>query len=146
SVASLTRTDPDSARQVIVKLSNILRMLLRKNETFSTLREELAFIDDYLSIEVIRFGREKLSIVKDIDEETLSLMVPSMLLQPIIETSIRHGLSPKVEGGVIVLRSARQDGRLLLEVEDNGVGMPTEAQRAAAAANGGVRQGTGQGI
>ena len=146
SVASLTRTDPDSARQVIVRLSNILRQLLRKNETFSTLREELAFIDDYLSIEVIRFGREKLSIVKDIDEETLSLMVPSMLLQPIIENSIRHGLSPKVEGGVIVLRSARKDGRLLLEVEDNGVGMPTEAQRAAAAANGGVRQGTGQGI
>jgi two-component system, LytTR family, sensor kinase len=124
SIVSLVRTDPDTARMVIVKLSNILRQLLRKNETFSPLRDELAFVDDYLSIEVIRFGREKLKIVKEIEEETLPLMVPSMLLQPIIENAIRHGLSPQMEGGVIRIRSGRQNGRLLLEVRDNGVGIP----------------------
>jgi len=124
SIVSLVRSDPDTARMVIVKLSNILRMLLRKNETFSPLREELAFIDDYLSIEVVRFGSEKLKIVKEIEDDTLPVMVPSMLLQPIIENAIRHGLSPQIGGGVIHIRSGRQNGRLLLEVRDNGVGIP----------------------
>jgi two-component system LytT family sensor kinase len=54
-------------------------------------------------------------------------MVPSMLLQPIIENAIRHGLSPRLEGGIILIRSFRQDGRLLLEVRDNGVGIPSAA-------------------
>jgi two-component system LytT family sensor kinase len=124
SIASLVRTDPETARQVIFKLSSILRQLLRKHESFSTLRDEMTLIDDYLSIEVIRFGQDKLRIVKEIDEQTLPLMVPSMLLQPIIENAIRHGLSPRLEGGVILIRSQRQDGRLLLEVRDNGVGIP----------------------
>ena len=124
SITSLVRSDPEMARQVIFRLSSILRRLLKKHENFSTLQEEMSFIDDYLSIEVVRFGAEKLRIVKEIDEETLLLLVPSMLLQPIVENSIRHGLSPRLEGGVIHIRSSRQDGRLLLEVRDNGVGFP----------------------
>ena len=83
TVSSLIRFDPDMARGVVLKLSNILRRLLRKHETFVPLREELAFIDDYLDIEVIRFGRDKLQIFKEIDEETLEEFIPSMLLQPI---------------------------------------------------------------
>lgn len=123
SIASLVRTDPETARQVIFRLSNILRRLLQKHENFTPLSDELAFIDDYLAIEVIRFGEDKLKIVKEIEEQTLSLMVPSMLLQPIVENAIRHGLAPRVEGGVISLRSSRENGRLLLEVRDNGVGI-----------------------
>jgi two-component system LytT family sensor kinase len=84
----------------------------------------MTFIDDYLSIEVIRFGRDKLKIIKEIEEPTLPMMVPSMLLQPIIENAIRHGLGPRLEGGMIRISSHQQDGRLLLEVRDNGVGMP----------------------
>ena len=110
---------------MIFRLSNILRRLLKKQENFTKLSDELAFINDYLEIEVIRFGEDKLKIVKEIEEQTLPLLVPSMLLQPIIENAIRHGLSPKVEGGVIRIRSRRENGRLLLEVRDNGVGMPT---------------------
>ncbi len=83
TVSSLIRFDPDMARGVVLKLSNILRRLLRKHETFVPLREEIEFIDDYLDIEVIRFGRDKLQIFKEIDEETLEVFVPSMLLQPI---------------------------------------------------------------
>jgi len=127
SIASLVRTDPETARQVIFRLSNILRQLLKKHENFATLRDEMTFIDDYLSIEVIRFGQDKLQIIKEIDEQTLPLMVPSMLLQPIIENAIRHGLSPRLEGGIILIRSFRQDGRLLLEVRDNGVGIAASA-------------------
>jgi len=123
SIASLVRTDPETARQVIFRLSSILRRLLQKHENFTPLRDELAFIDDYLAIEVIRFGEDKLRIVKEIEEQTLPLLVPSMLLQPLIENAIRHGLGPRVEGGVIALRSSRENGRLLLEVRDNGVGI-----------------------
>ena len=123
SIASLVRTDPETARQVIFRLSNILRRLLKKHENFTPLSDELAFIDDYLAIEVIRFGEDKLQIVKEIEEQTLSLMVPSMLLQPLVENAIRHGLGPRVQGGVICLRSSRDNGRLLLEVRDNGVGI-----------------------
>jgi two-component system LytT family sensor kinase len=123
SVSSLVRVDPDMAREVIVKLANILRSLLRKHDAFCELREEVAFIDDYLDIEVIRFGPEKLRVRKQLDPETLDWIVPSMLLQPLVENCIKHGLAPKIDGGSITLRSRMMDGKLLLEVQDDGVGM-----------------------
>jgi two-component system LytT family sensor kinase len=123
SVSSLIRTDPDQARVMVLKLSNILRRLLRKHDNFSALREEIGFIDDYLAIEVVRFG-DKLRFEKDVAADTLDMLVPSMLLQPLIENCVKHGLSSKVEGGLIRLRSRRADSRLLIWVEDDGVGIP----------------------
>ena len=123
AVSSLIRFDPDTARGVVLKLSNILRRLLRKQENFVPLREELEFVDDYLDIEVARFGRDKLQIFKQIDEHSLEAFVPSMLLQPIVENSIKHGLSPRLEGGVIHIRTARLNGRVVIEVRDNGIGI-----------------------
>jgi len=123
SVSSLIRTDPDQARVMVLKLSNILRRLLRKHDNFSVLREEIGFIDDYLAIEVVRFG-DKLRFEKDVAADTLDMLVPSMLLQPLIENCVKHGLSSKVEGGLIRLRSRRADSRLLIWVEDDGVGIP----------------------
>jgi two-component system LytT family sensor kinase len=136
TVSSLIRFDPDMARGVVLKLSNILRRLLRKHETFVPLREELAFIDDYLDIEVIRFGRDKLQIFKEIDEDSLETFVPSMLLQPMVENSIKHGLAPRLEGGQIHLRARNFDGRLLIEIEDNGMGISPE--RLAEVYGGGI--------
>jgi two-component system LytT family sensor kinase len=86
----------------------------------------LSFIDDYLDIEVARFGEDNLDIVKEIGEDTLETFIPSMLLQPIVENSLKHGLAPKVEGGRIFLRTANRDGRLHIEIEDNGVGISEE--------------------
>ena len=126
TVSSLIRFDPDAARGVVLKLSNILRRLLRKHETFVPLREELQFIDDYLDIEVARFGRDNLEIIKNVDEEALEAFVPSMLLQPIVENCLKHGLAPKIDGGKIQLRTTNQDGRLHIEIEDNGVGISEE--------------------
>jgi two-component system LytT family sensor kinase len=123
SVTSLIRQDPDQARQVIYKLSNILRRLLRQQENLTALREELSFIDDYLAIEIVRFG-EKLRVVKDIDPLTLDMLVPSMLLQPIVENSIRHGLASKIDGGTVRLRSRIIAGKFQILVEDDGVGIP----------------------
>jgi two-component system, LytTR family, sensor kinase len=126
TVSALIRFDPDNARGVVLKLSNIMRRLLRKHETFVPLREELQFIDDYLDIEVARFGKDNLEIVKEIDDEALEAFVPSMLLQPIVENCLKHGLAPKIEGGKIQLRTAHAEGRLRIEIEDNGVGISEE--------------------
>lgn len=123
SISSLIRTDPETARSVIYRLSNILRRLLRKTDNLSPLREELQFIDDYMGIELVRFG-DKLRFVKEIDAATLDRLVPSMVLQPLVENSIKHGLSSKVEGGMIRVRSRLEGGRLHLLVEDDGVGIP----------------------
>ncbi|HLZ43170.1 MAG TPA: histidine kinase [Candidatus Sulfotelmatobacter sp.] len=123
SISSLVRFDPDTARDVIFKLATILRRLLNTSEAFAPLREEFEFIDNYLDIEVVRFGRDKLHVVKELDPASLDVVVPSMLLQPLVENSIKHGLSPKVEGGSIFLRSRVANSRLVIEVEDDGVGM-----------------------
>ncbi|PYX69374.1 MAG: sensor histidine kinase [Acidobacteria bacterium] len=123
SISSLVRFDPDTAREMIFKLATILRRLLSSGEAFAPLREEFEFIDNYLDIEVVRFGTEKLHVVKELDPASLDVVVPSMLLQPLIENSIKHGLAPKIEGGSIFLRSRVVNSRLIIEVEDDGVGM-----------------------
>ncbi len=90
------------------------------------LQEELDFIDDYLDIEVARFGRDSLQILKQIDENTLDAFVPSMLLQPIVENALKHGLAAKIGAGELTIRTETQDGRLVIAIEDNGVGIPKE--------------------
>ena len=123
SIASLIRSNPAKARAMVLKLSHILRKLLQGHENFIPLREEVEFIDNYLDIEVSRFGRDKLQVEKDIDDQTLPCMIPSMILQPIIENSIRHGISPKIEGGRIRICSALRKQRLCIQVSDNGLGI-----------------------
>jgi two-component system LytT family sensor kinase len=122
SVSTLIRIDPARARNMIYRLSSILRRLLRKTESLSPLRDEVSFIDDYLGIEMVRFG-EKLRFEKHIDENTLDRLVPSMILQPIIENSIKHGFANKVEGGTVTLRAWLEGSRLHLSIEDDGVGI-----------------------
>ncbi len=144
SITSLVRVKPELAREMIVKLANILRILLKDREAFVPFSEELAFTDDYLDIEVVRFG-EKLRVVKEIARETLDIVVPSMLLQPLIENSIKHGLEPRIGGGTVTLRSRLQGGQLVLEVEDDGVGMAPERE-ARSPLSGLIRPGTGIGM
>ena len=122
SVSTLIRIDPDLARSMIYRLSNILRRLLRKTENFAPLREEISFIDDYLEIEMVRFG-DKLRFEKQIEAGTLHCMVPTMILQPIIENSIRHGLASKVDGGEISLHTWMNGSSLMISIEDDGVGI-----------------------
>jgi two-component system, LytTR family, sensor kinase len=125
SISSLIRTEPDTARMLITKLSGLLRRLMRSTDHFVTLREELSSIDEYLDIEVVRFGPQ-LRVVKQIAPETLDVIVPSMLLQPLVENSIKHGLSRKVGGGRITIRTALRNTRTLIEVDDDGLGMSEE--------------------
>jgi two-component system LytT family sensor kinase len=121
SIASLVRFRPDLAREMIV---------LKDHGTYVPLREELRFTDDYLDIEVVRFGAEKLRVVKELDERTLDVLVPSILLQPLIENSIKHGLEPRIQGGTITIRSRIAGASIVVEVEDDGVGMMHKAPSA----------------
>jgi two-component system LytT family sensor kinase len=123
SIASLVRMKPELAREMTVKLANILRALLKDHDTYVPLSEELDFTDDYLDIEVVRFGAEKLRVEKEIDPRTLDVLVPSILLQPLIENSIKHGLEPRIGGGTVTLRSRMAGDRVIIEVADDGVGM-----------------------
>ena len=122
SILSLIRSQPETARVLIVKLSGLLRRLISSQEHFVTLREELDAIDEYLDIEKMRFGT-KLSIEKQIDARSLDVVVPSMLLQPIVENSIKHGIEPKLGPGLIVIKSVMDKGHAIIDVIDNGVGV-----------------------
>ena len=125
SISSLIRSQPETARVLIVKLSGLLRRLLRSQEHFVSLREELEAVDEYLDIERVRFG-PSLSVDKEIDEASLGVIVPSMILQPLVENSIKHGLSRKVGEGRITIRAVLRAGHAIIEVMDNGVGMTSE--------------------
>ena len=136
SIASLVRVKPELAREMIVKLGNILRALLKDHDSSVPLRDELKFTDDYLDIEVVRFGANKLRVEKEIDPQTLGVLVPCILLQPLIENSIKHGLEPRLKGGTVTLRSWLVGDRVHIEVADDGVGMgnrPASALRRGGA-------------
>jgi two-component system LytT family sensor kinase len=125
SISSLIRTEPDTARMLITKLSGLLRRLMRSTDHFVTLREELESIDEYLAIEVVRFGPQ-LKVVKKIGPDTLNVIVPSMLLQPLVENSIKHGLERKIGEGRITISTVLRDRHMLIEVHDDGLGMTEE--------------------
>ena len=130
SIASLVRSKPELAREMTVKLANILRALLKDHDTYVPLSDELRFTDDYLDIEVVRFGADKLRVEKDIDPRTLNVLVPSILLQPLIENSIKHGLEPRIHGGTVTLRSRLEGNRVSIEVADDGVGIAARPDSA----------------
>jgi two-component system LytT family sensor kinase len=138
SIASLVRMKPELAREMIVKLANILRALLKEHDSYVPLSEELKFTDDYLDIEVVRFGADKLRVEKEIDPRTLAVLVPSILLQPLIENSIKHGLEPRINGGTVTLRSRLEGDRVRIEVADDGVGMGNQPASALRRSGGGI--------
>jgi two-component system, LytTR family, sensor kinase len=138
SIASLVRVQPELARQMTVKLANILRALLKDHDSYVPLSHELSFTDDYLDIEVVRFGADKLRVEKEIDPRTLDVLVPSILLQPLIENSIKHGLEPRIHGGTVILRSRLEGDRVRIEVADDGVGIGNGPQSAVRRTGAGI--------
>jgi two-component system LytT family sensor kinase len=122
AATSLLWDEPEKARRILVKLSFILRRLLRDSEDFVPLSEELEFIDDYLSLEKARFGDNKIGVEKEIDPKALDVPVPGMIMQPLVENAVKHGLNPRVEGGTVRLVAVREGDMLRLEIEDDGEG------------------------
>jgi len=123
-IASLMYSDVAAADRMLVRLSELLRQTMAKSGApLTPLRDELGVLEKYLDIERIRF-RDRLAVEVDTDPATLDAQVPSLLLQPLVENAIRHGIEPKEGAGRITLRSARRGDRLVLTVADNGNGVP----------------------
>jgi sensor histidine kinase YesM len=123
-IASLMHTDVDAADRMLVRLSELLRITMaHTGAPETTLREEVAFLERYLDIEKIRF-RNRLEVLIAIDDDAIDAQVPSLILQPMVENAMRHGVEPHARIGRIELRGSRRDGNLVLTVSDNGTGIP----------------------
>ena len=124
-IATLMYRDVDRADALLMKLAGLLRHVVdRGHEPRVPLRDELEFLDRYLALEQMRFG-ERIQVCREIAPDTLPGLVPNLLLQPLVENAIQHGLEPLPNGGTVTLRASRTvDGRLCLEVRDNGAGLP----------------------
>ncbi len=120
SISVLTRENPVLADKTIHLLSDLLRYSLKHaQQQFVTLEAEISFINDYLAIEKVRFG-ERLNIEMDIDPQTLQIMVPSLLLQPLVENAIKHGVTKKRGQGFIKISAQKNAKTLILKIIDNG--------------------------
>jgi len=123
SISSLMHKDIEAADRMIVRLSDLLRAALESSDTQEVeLQHELEFLKRYLEIEQTRLG-DRLTVKMDIAPEALRARVPNLILQPLVENAIRHGIEPRARPGRIELRVQRLDGTLALEVRDNGTGL-----------------------
>jgi sensor histidine kinase YesM len=123
-IASLMHTDVEAADRMLVRLSELLRITMsHTGAPQTTLREEIAFLERYLEIERIRF-RNRLEVDIAVDDGAIDALVPSLILQPIVENAVRHGIEPQSRSGRIELRGRREAGDLVLTVSDNGAGIP----------------------
>jgi two-component system, LytTR family, sensor kinase len=124
SISALMHKDIDAADRMIARLSELLRAALDSSDAQEvTLRQELDFLGRYLEIEQTRFGN-RLAVNIDAAPDTLDAQVPSLIMQPLVENAIRHGIEPHARPGRIELRARRQGDELTLEVLDNGDGFP----------------------
>jgi LytS/YehU family sensor histidine kinase len=132
AISSEVGTNPALARNMIGDLAALLRRSLDCKDTSEIpLAQELALLEHYISIQRIRFG-DRIRINLDIEPEALSAMVPSMLLQPLVENAIRHGLEDRLSGGSIDILARRVAGQLHIEVLDDGVGLPANWRKETA--------------
>jgi len=125
TIASFCRTNPVRARELIIDLSNYFRQTLNKREDFVSLEREINFLNSYLSIEKARFG-SRLAINIEIPAELQCSKIPAFVLQPLVENSIKHGILPKTEGGIVTIKAESIDENIAFSVKDNGVGMNRE--------------------
>jgi LytS/YehU family sensor histidine kinase len=123
SISTLLDEDVDAADEMIARLGDFLRLTLDNSGAQEvTLQEELEFLRCYLAIEQVRF-RDRLTVEMKIDPETLDALVPNLILQPIVENAIRHGVIACVGKGRVEIESSQQNGSLCLMVTDNGPGL-----------------------
>lgn len=133
SISALVHSDPDAADKMIARLGDFLRLTLDTAAAQEVpLRQEIEFLNCYLEIERIRF-RDRLTTRLDVDPQALECRVPNLILQPIVENAIRHGVAPRSAPGRIEVRAERKGGSLRLQVRDNGRGI----QEAACQTKGG---------
>jgi sensor histidine kinase YesM len=123
SISVLMAEDTKAARRMLTRLSDLLRASLENKGTHEvTLKEELEFLESYLEIEQTRF-QDRLTMRMEVDPKALDACVPNLILQPLVENAIRHGIAPRAAAGLIEIHARRENGMVQLEVHDNGAGM-----------------------
>jgi two-component system LytT family sensor kinase len=125
SISSLIRTDPERARDLLQEFADFTRYSFRTSGQFTTLAEELRNIDRYLTIQAQRYA-DRLNVRIKIAPEVLSVVVPFLVLQPLVENAVQHGLSPKPGGGTVTVVAQDNGNEALISVEDDGVGMDAD--------------------
>jgi LytS/YehU family sensor histidine kinase len=131
AISTLMHTDVKAADKTITRLSDLLRYALDKSDVQEVpLKDELKFLDGYLEIQQTRFG-ERLTVQKSISPDVLEAQVPNLILQPIVENAIRHGIEPNAKPGVLELSACRKENQLELQVNDNGAGLSEDAANRA---------------
>ena len=136
SISALVHSDPDAADKMIARLGDFLRLTLETSAAQEVpLRQELEFLNCYLEIERIRF-HDRLTTQFDVDPQALDCRVPNLILQPVVENAIRHGVAPRSAPGHVEIKAVRRGQALLLQVRDNGAGLPAESSRRAQGAGG----------
>ena len=124
TISAFTETDPKTARRMMARLGTLLRSSLdHAGRQQVTLREELTFLEDYLTIERLRF-EDRLTVDVRIEENVHDALVPSFVLQPLVENAIRHGTGARLRSGHVSVTARHTDDRLMLSVDDDGVGLP----------------------
>jgi len=126
TISGLIRTDPDGADKMIDRLGDLLRMTLHKSGIQEVpLKEELDVLETYVEIEQTRFG-SRLSVDMHVQPEVLDAQVPSLVLQPLVENAIRHGIAPNARPGRIAVHASREGNDLVLQIHDSGDGLPPD--------------------
>ncbi|HZU52454.1 MAG TPA: histidine kinase [Holophagaceae bacterium] len=124
SISTLMHTDVEAADRMITRLGDLLRLSLDRNgEQEISLRQELAFLGAYLEIEHIRF-KDRLQVSVEVPEALKEALLPTFILQPLVENALKHGFSKRSKGGAVAIRAREEAGSLRLEVEDDGEGPP----------------------
>ena len=129
-IATLMHRDVETADRMLMRLAELLRLTLEKTgDQETTVRNEIALLERYLEIERLRFG-ERLEVKFELSPETLEARVPTLLLQPLVENSIKHGLATRAQRGIIEVAARREGQMLTIEIKDNGAGVKTDSRTA----------------
>ncbi|MFH2092239.1 MAG: histidine kinase [Pseudomonadota bacterium] len=135
NILSLLEHDPKSGRQMLENLTQYLRTsLIQSRKPANRLADEIGMIRTYLDIYKIRMGK-RLAYELDIPENVRDIQIPPMILQPLVENAIKHGLEPKIEGGAIKIRASRTESMLTLEVSDTGMGIKEKSATGVGTGN-----------
>lgn len=140
AIVAFVRTDPEQARQLLIDFADFLRLTFRRKRQFSPFAEELQYVHQYLSFEMARFG-DRLRVVYRVAPEVLSTVVPVLVLQPLVENAVRHGISPKVGAGRVLIAAEDRGSECWVCVEDDGVGMEAEVAKVVLQRRDGVGVG-----
>jgi two-component system, LytTR family, sensor kinase len=126
AIAAFTRTDPERARNLLLEFADFTRYSLSNRGEFTTVAEELRSIERYLTLEQARFG-ERLQVSLRVAPEVLPVAIPFLVIQPLVENAIRHGIEPRGSVGLVTIVAMQQSNECVITVEDNGVGADPDA-------------------